>query len=175
MPCRQYLCMKWYHLLHSNLTHTILHSPFCFWGFSPVNLPQFWVGCIQETTDTVSWGLGFLQCIGSTVWHTSPYPTELLGNDHLFHSWDYWNKEEKAFSANDSSLLLPLQATASDNPRSWRPSDFHHWRRKTSFIFQVFTVLPKRCISATSKGKQESLRALQSLLGKGWKRFHLSA
>ena len=29
-------------------------------------------------------------------------------------------EKKKAFSANDSSLLLPLQATASDKPRSWQ-------------------------------------------------------
>ena len=57
----------------------------------------------------------------------------------------------------------------------WGPLDFHCWRRKISCIFQVFTVLPKAYISSTTRGKQESLWALQSLLGRGWKYFHISA
>lgn len=75
-------------------------------------------------------GVFFVFCLGFflTHWQCSwAYPTELLGNNYLFRSWDCGNEKgvfifflKSAFSAKDSSLLLPLQATASDNPQSWQ-------------------------------------------------------
>lgn len=162
MPCRQYLRMKWYHLLYSNLTHTILHLPFCSWGSSTDNLPQHWDGSIQKGLQTLPHALKKTKqkktycqykCISS-------YSTEPLANYHFFHSRDYWNgKKKSAFPSNDCSHVLTLWAANSDKPQSqpvlWEPFYFNCWRKETSLIFQVFSVVLKRIITNMLRGKQE--------------------